>query len=231
MSTATKSPVDSTHSHSPSKDVDESCVLTPLNLDSQGDSLNITMTGLDGLTPMSVLRQVASKVGSNFLKTTVAKGRRTFGQLKQSVGKFSVNSDSSPVTPMDTSAKPMESPGQQWSQEPALKIMSTVQAVFFEVGAKYTMFSPDIISRVSIWFVENDVESWDKLQGRIESIFADELYREAIWGIVNRFFMYPRHKVSVVRKLIVEVDYVYHLVHGIRGSKTDSFEWVQQDVH
>lgn len=204
VSTATKSPIDSTHSHSPSKDVDESCVLTPLNLDSQGDSLNITMTGLDGLTPMSVLRQVASKVGSNFLKTTVAKGRRTFGQLKQSVGKFSVNSDSSPVTPMDTSAKPMESPGQQWSQEPALKIMSTVQAVFFEVGAKYTMFSPDIISRVSIWFVENDVESWDKLQGRIESIFADELYREAIWGIVNRFFMYPRHKVSVVRKLIVE---------------------------
>jgi hypothetical protein len=162
------------------------------------------MTGLDGLTPMSVLRQVASKVGSNFLKTTVERGRRTFGQLKQNVGKFSVNQDSSSVRPMESPARPMESPSQRWSQEPALKIMSTVQDAFMEVRAKYMMFSPDIISRVSIWFIENDVESWDKLQERIELIFAGESFREAIWGIVNRFFMYPRHKVLVVCKLIVE---------------------------
>jgi hypothetical protein len=134
----------------------------------------------------------------------VEKGRRTFGQLKQNVGKFSVNQDSSSARPMETPARPMESPSHRWSQEPALTIMSTVQDAFWEVGAKYTMFSPDIISCVSIWFVENDVESWDKLQECIESIFNGESFGEAIWGIVNRFFMYPRHKVSVVRKLIVE---------------------------
>jgi hypothetical protein len=85
-SNGTKSPTGSTHSHSPSKDVDESCVLTTPKPDSQGDSLNTTMTGLDGLTPMSVLRQVVSKVGSNLLKATVNKGRHTFGQLKKNIG-------------------------------------------------------------------------------------------------------------------------------------------------
>jgi hypothetical protein len=109
------------------------------------------MTGLDGLTPMSVLRQVASKVGSNLLKATVSKGRRTFGQLKKNIGKFSVSQDSS-------SPRPMESPSLRWSQEPAPTIMATVQDTFWEVGAKYIMFSADIILCVSIWFVENDVE-------------------------------------------------------------------------
>jgi hypothetical protein len=173
----TKSPTGSTHSHSPSKDVDESCVLTTPKSDSQGDSLNTTMTGLDGLTPMSVLHQVASKVSSNLFQATVSKGRCTFGQLKKNIGKFSVSQDSN-------SPKPMESPSLQWSQEPAPTIMAaTVRNAFWEVGAKYIMFSADIVSCVAIWFVENDVESWDKLQERIELIDDSVSFEEAMWEL------------------------------------------------
>jgi hypothetical protein len=133
-----------THSHSPSKDVDESCVPKTPKSDSQGDSLNSTMTGLDGLTPMSVLRQVASKVSSNLFQATVSKGRHTFGQLKKSVGKFAASQDSSSPKPTEV-MKPTEAPNDPWSQEPAPTIMATVQNAFWEVGARYTMFSADIV--------------------------------------------------------------------------------------
>jgi hypothetical protein len=140
MSTGTKSPTGSTHSHSPSKDVDESWVPTPSALSLQGDSSNTTTTGFDVITPLSVLRQVASKASSRFIKATIRKGRLSFGQLKDNIGKLSTSQDRS-------------SPSQNWSQEPAPTIMNVVQATFWEVGAKYTVFSPDIILRVSIWFV------------------------------------------------------------------------------
>jgi hypothetical protein len=75
VSTGTKSPTGSTHSHSPSKDVNESCVPTPSELGLQGDSLNTTMTSFDVIMPLSALHQVASKASSRFIQATNRKGR------------------------------------------------------------------------------------------------------------------------------------------------------------
>jgi hypothetical protein len=174
VSTAgTKSPIiGSTHSYSPSKDVDESCVPTPSESGLQGDSLNTTMTGFDVITPLSALRQVASKASSHFIQATIRKGRRSFGQLKDNIGKLMTGQDRS-------------SPSQHWSQELAPTIMNVVQDTFWEVGAKYPVFSPDNILRVSIWFVENDVELWDKLQVRVEDICLGASFEKAIWEIIN----------------------------------------------
>jgi hypothetical protein len=103
--------------------------------------------------------------------------------------------------------------------------MATVQNAFWEVGAKYIIFSADIVSCVAIWFVENDLESWDKLQERIEVIDDGVLFEDAMWGIINRFFMYPRHKTSVVRKLMVKSILSTTLsMGGTRGSKTNPVE-------
>jgi hypothetical protein len=79
-----------------------------------------------------------------------------------------------------------------------------VENTFYEVGAKYPMFSPDIISSDSIWFVENDVESWDKLQVHVEDVYLSAAFEEAIRGIINQFFMFLRHKMSVICRLIIK---------------------------
>jgi hypothetical protein len=203
-STGTKSPIGSTHSHSPSKDVDESCVLMPSESDLQGDSLNTTTTGFDVVTPLSALRDVASRAHRHFLQATIRKGRRSFGQLKDNIGKLAANQEWS-------------SPSRQWSQEPAPTIMGTVQATFWEVGSKYPVFSPDIISGVAIRFVENDLESWDKLQARVREIALSGLFEDAIQGIINRFFMFPRHKMSVVRTLLVKSIVATTLAMGLEA--------------
>jgi hypothetical protein len=111
--------------------------------------------------------------------------------------------------------------------------MNAVQETFWEVGAKYPVFSPaDVILRVSIWFVENDVESWDKLQAHVDDIYLEAAFENAILEMISRFFMYIPKTQGVDRTQATCQDNCgYHFRYGLRGMKTNQIEWIQQDAH